>query len=172
DGSVDLVLRDDGECLQISVTDTGVGIPQDKITALFDPFEQLDTSVTRMHEGTGLGLTISQHLANLMNGELRVESIVGVGSSFTLIIPRECPVDVRLLERFDDAAPVLKSSAVQSPSRASEMVLLAEDGQDNQRLIRHLLVRAGYEIEIVQNGREAVDRYNGDPDRFDVILMD
>ncbi len=172
EGSVEIVLRDDGDFLHFSVVDTGVGIAQDKISALFDPFEQLDTSVTRMHEGTGLGLTISQHLANLMDGEIRVESMLGVGSSFALLIPRACPDGVRLLERFEETAALGEQVVAELPVHLSGMVLLAEDGQDNQRLIRHLLVRAGYEIEIAQNGREAVDRYSADPGRYDVILMD
>ncbi len=174
-GSIDIVLNDDGEHLRFSVIDTGVGIPEDSVDALFDPFEQLDTSVSRTHEGTGLGLTISQHLAHLMGGEIRVGSTLGVGSVFTLVLPRDCPEGVRVLESIEESFG--QSVSVAEPEARggrdeTGVILLAEDGLDNQRLITHLLRKAGYEIVIANNGQEAIDRFVASPERFDLILMD
>ncbi len=175
DGSIEIVLSDDGQRLRFSVIDSGVGIPNDAIEGLFDPFEQLDTSVSRTHEGTGLGLTISQHLAHLLGGDIQVGSTVGVGSVFTLLLPRNCEQDVRLVESFEDATP--KHSVETMPEGRSDnqptgVILLAEDGLDNQRLITHMIRKAGYQIEVTENGQQAVDHFLSDPDRFKLILMD
>ena len=174
-GSIEIVLHDSGDDLRFSVIDTGVGIPDTDIDVLFDPFHQLDTSVCRMHEGTGLGLTISQHLANLMGGEILVGSEMGVGSVFTLVIPRECPKDVAIHRSLSEPGADTSEDRDDEQSSADllpGMVLLAEDGEDNQRLISHLLKRAGYDFEIVSNGQEAVDRCAQNPDRYDLVLMD
>ncbi len=172
-GSVRIVLSDDGESLRVSVIDTGVGIEQESLGQLFNPFEQLDNSSNRSHEGTGLGLTISLHLAQLLDGQIDVESEPGAGSTFTLVLPRECVEDVSLvssLSRVEEAD--LERGRVAHRSTNQGVVLLAEDGADNQRLIAHMLRKGGYEIEIVSNGQEAVNRYIGNRDRFDLILMD
>jgi len=174
-GSIEIVLEDDGEQLRFSVIDSGVGIPEQSIEALFDPYEQLDTSVSRVDEGTVLGLTISQHLAHLMGGEIRVGSTVGVGSMFTLVLPRNCLKNVSMFESFDDVdsgRARSESTDVRSNRAKTGVILLAEDGLDNQRLITHLLKKVGYEIKIANNGQEAVDEFLCEPDRYDLILMD
>ncbi len=174
-GSVRIVLDVIDDELRFSVMDTGVGIDAGSIEQLFDPFQQLDNSSNRMHEGTGLGLTISQHLATLLGGTIRVESVPGEGSTFTLIIPRECMDDVEYVDTLEptpntDTNRVTRGAGSDGSNHG--MILLAEDGADNQRLIAHLIRKGGYEIEIVSNGQEAVNRFAGNPDRFDLILMD
>ncbi|MBO6739152.1 MAG: CHASE domain-containing protein [Phycisphaerales bacterium] len=173
EGSVEIRLRDDGERVRFSVIDTGVGISDGQIDQLFDPFQQLDNSSTRSHEGTGLGLTISQHLAHLLGGEIVVESLPGEGSEFTLLLPRECPAGVRMRDSIEsEGAHPEDAAAPDVEVRRRGVVLLAEDGADNQRLIAHLLRKVGYEIEIVSNGQEAIDRYLANRERFELILMD
>jgi signal transduction histidine kinase len=87
-GQVEISCRDEGERVSIVVADTGIGIPADKLGAIFDPFVQVRSDLTRPHEGTGLGLAISRDLARGMGGDLTVESRPGEGSVFTLTLPR------------------------------------------------------------------------------------
>jgi signal transduction histidine kinase/CheY-like chemotaxis protein len=171
-GSIVCSMSSDEDSIRIQVTDTGEGIPPSSIESLFNPFEQVDSSVTRKEEGTGLGLTISRHLANLLGGDISVESVVGVGSTFTLAIPNDCPQDTDMIERM----PLLGDHAVSLIHKNSfkpiaGRVLLAEDGEDNQKLIRRMLEKVGLEVEIVENGQEAIDTVT-EPHNFDVILMD
>jgi two-component system CheB/CheR fusion protein len=176
EGSVTISLRQQSDYVCFSVIDTGVGIGAEHMETLFDAFQQLDNSHTRSHEGTGLGLTISQHLAHLMGGSIDVESTPGEGSVFTLRIPRDCPSGVReissLAEEQDSLGGGEESLRVDEPVQRPTVVLLAEDGIDNQRIIAHIIRKGGYEIEIVGNGQEAIDRYEREPDRFGLILMD
>jgi signal transduction histidine kinase len=86
-GRIDLRCERAGDCIRFSVADTGVGIPEDKIAAVFEPFVQVRSDLTRTQEGTGLGLAISRQLARGMGGNLVVESTPGVGSTFTLDLP-------------------------------------------------------------------------------------
>jgi signal transduction histidine kinase/CheY-like chemotaxis protein len=172
-GSVRIVLEERGEDLLFSIVDTGVGISASSVDQLFNPFEQLDNSSNRSHEGTGLGLTISQHLAHLLGGDIEVTTEIGEGSSFTLLIPRECPENVERIDSIDAENHKRRREHAQEPEGINQgIVLLAEDGLDNQRLIAHMVRKGGYEIEIVPNGQEAVNRYVGNKDRFDLILMD
>jgi signal transduction histidine kinase/CheY-like chemotaxis protein len=172
-GSVRIVLEDSGGDLRVSVVDTGVGISSESVERLFHPFEQLDNSSNRSHEGTGLGLTISQHLARLLGGDIEVVSEIDEGSSFTLLIPRECPGEIGYVNSIDAmSCDRRKEHALELSGSNQGVVLLAEDGLDNQRLIAHMVRKGGYEIEIVPNGQEAINRYGGNKDRFDLILMD
>jgi signal transduction histidine kinase len=87
-GSVRIECKGSEKTASISVTDTGMGIPSEKLQAIFEPFVQLGRSLSSAHEGTGLGLAISRDLARAMNGDLTVSSTVGSGSTFTLSLPR------------------------------------------------------------------------------------
>ncbi|UUZ74414.1 hypothetical protein LP414_18200 [Polaromonas sp. P1(28)-13] len=86
-GSIDVQARCADGRVEVSVADTGIGIPADKLEAVFEEFEQVDASSTRAHGGTGLGLAIARRLARLMGGELRAQSTLGAGSTFTLSLP-------------------------------------------------------------------------------------
>lgn len=170
--------------LQVDVIDTGVGMTQEHVEKLFRPFEQADTSTTREFGGTGLGLSICKRLVELLGGEATVESTPGEGSRFRITITTG-PIDgVRMLR--DPAAVVSKQAEnIEAPESADVLqgcrVLLAEDGLDNQRLIDHILRKAGAEVTIVENGQLAVDAAlasrnqgrNKIPERpFDCVLMD
>jgi signal transduction histidine kinase len=87
-GSVDVSCDLVGDRVAIVVRDTGVGIPDDQLDAIFEPFVQLGRSLSKMHEGTGLGLAISRDLARAMDGDVTVESTVDSGSTFRLLLPR------------------------------------------------------------------------------------
>ncbi len=164
--------------LEFRVSDTGFGIPSDRLDLLFRPFTQADESMTRRFGGTGLGLAISRHLARALGGDIRVESVPGRGTTFTVTIdPGECsakPVDATgdpQSTKLEAAPPC----GLEPRALRGLRVLVAEDGPDNQRLISAVLRSAGAEVVLVADGRSAVDaalnaQTSGRP--FDTILMD
>ncbi len=167
----------DGPLLEIDVEDTGIGIEQDKLDKIFEPFNQADASTTRRFGGTGLGLTISRRLSEALGGKLSVASTVGKGTTFTVQLD---PGDLAGVERIGQAetlAPRRRSGRSGSDiPQLTGRVLLVEDGKDNQRLIGLLLRKSGLDVEIAENGKEALQRvYDGDQPRtpgFDLVLMD
>ena len=160
------------------VIDTGVGMTPEQRTSIFRPFSQADTSMTRRFGGTGLGLTISRRLAQMLGGDIFCESEPGKGSSFLVVVETGCLAGTRILEASDEAVRIKaeqppKVEAAKIP--LSGRVLLAEDGPDNQRLIAFLLRQRGALVEVAENGQVAVEktlqaRDAGQP--FDCILMD
>jgi PAS domain S-box-containing protein len=157
--------------VRFDVADSGIGMTEEEVSGLFQPFTQADSSMTRRFGGTGLGLTVTRRLAGLLGGEVTVRSAPGEGSTFTirlplgadetpeLIDPRESP-DLREVPPDTSGAP-----------RVEAHILLVEDGPDNQRLIAHFLRAAGARVEIAENGRVALDRADNAA-AFDLILMD
>lgn len=149
-----------GEVVRISIIDTGIGIASDQRDRLFKRFSQVDPSISREFGGTGLGLAISKHLVELMSGEIGVESEKGRGSTFWIEIAFP-----KAEESFDPQLSMPVSSAM-VPSR----ILVAEDIEINQELVRALLTAAGHEVDAVSNGAEAIVAV---ADRaYDLILMD
>ncbi len=148
-----------GPRLVVTVADTGVGIPTEKLGSIFEPFAQADGSITRKYGGTGLGLSISTRLAQLMGGELSVESRPGEGSRFTFRVPvGHVPGGA--------IAPATPQARPQPGAR----VLVVEDNAVNQRLAAALLGKAGYDVRIASTGAAALDALDGDA--FDLVLMD
>ncbi len=184
-GEVRLVIRfvDDehGHAMQFDVVDAGIGMAAEQIAKLFQPFTQADASTTRRFGGTGLGLAISKRLAGLLGGDITVaESRPGAGTRMRVTVSTG-PLDGVRMVADPLAATVLvpdETSAQASddqPSLQGCRILLAEDGPDNQRLIAHILKKAGVEVAVVENGQFAVDaalnaRDKGRP--FDVVLID
>jgi PAS domain S-box-containing protein len=166
--------RDGLPAVRVKVIDTGIGIDEEKLAQLFQPFVQADASTSRKYGGTGLGLPISRHLAELLGGELVAEGTIGKGSTFTLTIPTGSLEGVHMLK--DPAEAVHGEAAGPHPPAAGEKVLagirilVAEDGPDNQRLIRTILSMAGAQVELAADGREAVSKARAAS--FDVVLMD
>jgi PAS domain S-box-containing protein len=157
--------------IRFDVEDTGIGIPENRRDAIFESFTQADGSTTRKFGGTGLGLTITRQLAELMGGELTVTSEVGQGSVFSLTIPAGVDVTNQPLLRTDNAAeqPVDEKDVIQQ-HEFSGCVLVAEDSKTNQKLIKSLLERHGLQVEVVENGKQAMHKALAEP--FDLILMD
>jgi PAS domain S-box-containing protein len=151
----------DRATLTFSVTDTGIGIPADKLGAIFEPFQQADGSMTRRFGGTGLGLAIASNLVRLMGGGIRVDSEPGAGSTFRVTLPVEVAT----------APSRSAASAVSLPPAArSARILIAEDNIVNQRVAAGLLTRRGHQVTVVGNGREALDALRRD--HFELVLMD
>lgn len=164
---VDQMPRDDDKIeIRISVADTGIGISPEAVSKLFERFTQADSSTTRKYGGTGLGLSISKQIAELLDGQIGVESEEGRGSTFwvTFVVDEGDPTNV--VEEFTGEQAV---EAVNETGRALR-ILVAEDNEVNQMVIRSLLSPLECQLDIVGNGLEAVSAVIRST--YDVILMD
>ena len=150
---------------QFKVTDSGIGLSEEQKSRLFSPFEQADTSTTRKYGGTGLGLTISYNLAQLMGGDIRVESRLDEGSVFTLSLPLQ-----------ETTAPVIENTVTQETSTdqlTGLHILVAEDVEINRIILEDTLIHEGASVVFAENGQQAIDRFEeSGVDKFDVVLMD
>ena len=181
-GSVRIVARhladDRRPMLQIDVVDSGVGLSEEQLSILFQPFTQVDTSATRTYGGTGLGLALSKRLAGKLGGDITVESSPGRGSTFRLVISAGRASGLPQAETFGDLRGDVASEVTGRAPAAPAMgcrVLLAEDAPDNQRLFSYILEKVGAEVTLVDNGLQAVEaaeQAEAQGNRFDVILMD
>jgi PAS domain S-box-containing protein len=179
-GSVSLAVRllaQEPAMLEWDVIDTGIGLTTEQQQALFQPFTQADNSTVRKFGGTGLGLTISKRLAELLGGDVRiVRSQVGVGTTFRLTIGIGPLEGIRLLQPSESLATQEEperdlATVLHLPDGCR--ILLAEDGPDNQRLISFVLKKAGAVVTVAENGQQAVDLVEAAGDKpYDVILMD
>jgi PAS domain S-box-containing protein len=159
--------------IEFSVSDTGIGISQDRMDRLFQTFSQVDASMTRKYGGTGLGLAISKRLVELMGGRIWVESEVGKGSTFHFSILAEAATATEA-ERptawrtgtYEDKPAVDLVPEHPYPLR----ILLAEDNVINQKVALQMLRKIGYEADVAANGFEVLEALERQP--YDVILMD
>jgi PAS domain S-box-containing protein len=157
--------------LRVDVIDSGMGMTAELIKRLFRPFAQGDESITRKFGGTGLGLTISKQLANLLGGDVTVSSQPRIGSTFTLTIDGGPSAGVERLDILNESMlPKRIDQKVQAEIYLRGRILLVEDGADNQRLLRMQLSGAGASVVSAVNGQIAVDLATTQP--FDLILMD
>ncbi|MEO8173231.1 MAG: ATP-binding protein, partial [Sediminibacterium sp.] len=157
------VLEDNEETvtLRFIVQDTGIGIPEDKLEAIFESFTQASTDTTRKYGGTGLGLTITRQLIELQGGRIRVASKPGQGSSFTFYLPFQ----------KSPKRPEAIIAPVNIPAGMDQLrILLADDNLFNQKIASKLLEKQGAIVDIVSNGNEVLDRLS--EKRYDVVLMD
>jgi signal transduction histidine kinase len=170
--SVEVELRawDSSEViLGVLVRDTGIGIAEDKQELIFDAFRQADGSTTRRYGGTGLGLTISARLVELMGGSIRVQSRAGEGSVFHFTA-RLSPASVEAAEMAGEVSNMSAAVSPLQPAASPLRILLAEDNVINQRLATGLLTKKGHEVTVVENGLEAV--VMAGREQFDLVLMD
>lgn len=176
--------------LRISVTDSGIGIPPQKITRLFKPFSQADSSTTRKYGGTGLGLAICKRLTHLLGGKISCENLKDGGARFTFTIKARIPkaeddiVDAALETPEDSEKPAESNlaNATLAGNVASEekpgtsdsvdgfRILVAEDNAVNRRIAKLLLKKMGYAAEFAEDGAKAVEACKNE--RFDLIFMD
>ncbi|AWB65171.1 hypothetical protein C2869_01350 [Saccharobesus litoralis] len=168
--NVNLLVADElGLKLEISVKDTGVGIAQDKLEGLFEAFQQEDSSTTRQFGGTGLGLTITRKLAEMMQGGIRVESKKGEGSCFI--------VTIRLLEAEENVSDIVtipEDVDFDADRAHSVRLLLVEDNFINQVVASEMLKGFGYEVDVAENGKVALEKLETfqKTNPYDLVLMD
>ncbi len=183
-GSVSISLSCDPETetAEFRVCDTGIGLSSKQlaIAQQFLPFTQADNSTTRRFGGTGLGLKISHALADLLGGNLEIDSVEREGTTMCLQIPTGSLANCKMIDRDSFANGLIKhidtnpSDGIQNAALlVGARILLVEDGADNQKLFGWILQRAGATVSIANNGKAAVEMTAGPKhDRFDLILMD
>ncbi len=159
-------LDNDVACLKIDIADQGVGMTPEQIERLFKPFEQGDNRTVRKYGGTGLGLTISKQIAELMNGNITAESTPGKGSVFTITVKLTI-ADSQLVATTisDDILP-------EHLDLSSKTILLVEDIEINRDIVKFLLEETHINIEEAENGQVCVELFKNNPGRYDLILMD
>jgi signal transduction histidine kinase/DNA-binding NarL/FixJ family response regulator len=148
-----------GEALEISVIDTGIGISEENLERIFEPFSQVDASITRRYDGVGLGLARSRQLAECLGGRIRVKSSPGEGSTFILTLP------VQLTAAVDPKPP-----APCLPGKIGARILVAEDNLVNLKLAQAMLETLGCRVDAALTGREAVEACMRND--YDLVLMD
>ncbi len=148
-----------------SVVDTGLGIAPEKISTLFDPFVQADSSTTRRFGGSGLGLSIVRRFVDAMGGAIDVQSTLGSGSAFLITLPCE----VTSAPETDAPPPEIHPVATAN-GRRGLTVLLAEDNNVNQMIFQKMLIRLGCEVILARHGREALEALR--TEEVDLVLMD
>jgi PAS domain S-box-containing protein len=149
--------------LRFTIRDSGIGIPEDKVSQLFQPFYQLDHYMTRKSEGTGLGLAISKKLIEKMGGDIWIEPTTGPGATFvfTVALKEEKP--------NTDAGPCELAKEEKVVQRSLK-ILVAEDHEINQLVLRKMLEKMGHTVTVVENGKEAIEAVTFE--EFDLIFMD
>jgi PAS domain S-box-containing protein len=160
--SIQLLSEDDEKVtIQFSISDTGIGIPKDKIDKIFDNFQQASSNTARLYGGTGLGLAIVKQLVEPQNGSISVKSKIDVGSTFSFILPfQKTKADVEIEPEIVELDPEITNIKV----------LVVEDIALNQLLMRTLLDDFGFECDIATNGKIAIEKLL--VKTYDIILMD
>jgi signal transduction histidine kinase/ActR/RegA family two-component response regulator len=154
----------------VTVSDTGIGIPADRLPDLFQRFTQADSSTTRRYGGTGLGLAISRQLTELMNGSLEAESVVGEGSRFRVVLPLPRATEAEIAEA--KLSVDIGAGAARAPASdlTGKRVLVAEDNPFNQKVAQYILEKMGVRVDLAANGREAVQMVSNFV--YDLVFMD
>lgn|GEM_PF-4966601 len=179
--------NEDTVFIQFAIKDTGIGIPKEKLKALFRPFMQVDGSYTRKYQGAGLGLAISYQLVKILGGDISVDSISGKGSAFEIVIPfkkagvnsvkEKTPPDFVIADNYQrpgvpvnvtpDESNIQKNGALNDKDCR---VLLAEDNPVNRSIFMKYLQKIGIKADCVSNGKECIERL--EKGSYDLVLMD
>ena len=165
--SATLVSQDNGQArIRFSVRDTGIGVSEEKIKALFQPFTQADISTTRKYGGSGLGLSIVSKLIEAMGSRIEVQSCEGEGSTFSFVL------DVPIAKTKSNASSQDQLASFELPDLREQRILVVEDNIINQEVVKAIIERTGARVVLANNGKEGVDIFMANPDSFTCILMD
>ena len=159
--SIELLEKDNQGKLTIRISDTGIGISEDKHSTIFDPFSQAEADTTRRFGGTGLGLSITRDLVKAMKGTIELTSVLGEGSQFTIALP-VILTEIKIGEVQDKVVSEFDGTGLSA--------LIAEDTRVNALVLGKFLANKGFEYEVVENGQQAVERVQ--QRHFDCVLMD
>ena len=163
--------RDGKDFILFDVEDTGIGVKKDTLETIFMEFNQADNSMTRKYGDTGLGLTITKRLAELMGGSLCVASEPCKGSTFTMVIPAGLEVNsAPKMDKYNYVNYFNHTETLKPVETFSGKLLAAEDNPSNQKLITLLVEKMGLEIQVVEDGQKVLEAVS--KDHFDIILMD
>jgi len=168
--SIDVSYDQNQQHLHIGVSDTGIGMSETEQQHLFESFAQADISTTRKYGGTGLGLSISSQLAQLLDGEITCKSVPGEGSQFELVISAKQVSGTAFIHSHDEQKNNSNNNQNSNIPALSGKILLAEDGKDNQAIVKLMLRRIGVKLDIVENGKQVLDTLRHQT--YDLILMD
>ncbi|NCT93319.1 MAG: PAS domain S-box protein [Chitinophagaceae bacterium] len=158
---ISLVSRTDTQVsISFQVSDTGIGIPEEKMNTIFDAFTQAGPDIARNYGGAGLGLAICKGLIDLQHGSIEARSKFGEGSIFTFILPYEC--EIITPENSNKGSDLLRG----------KRFLVAEDNEVNQKLVSYVLKKVGGEVDIAGNGRAAIELLEEKGNIYDLIIMD
>ena len=170
DGEVNVdILKIGRDRVKFIISDTGIGLTQEQQGRLFQAFSQADGSTTRKYGGTGLGLRISKQLTELMNGTIWIESEIDIGSKFIFEIELEELSNTKEIEKEANESKLLVESV---DILKDKNILLVEDNKTNQLVILGLLEDTELNIDIANNGEEAINIYSENPNKYELILMD
>lgn len=162
-GNVSLVVSlHENARLKFEVSDTGIGIPQDKLKSIFERFSQAQENTSRQYGGSGLGLNISKLLVEKLGGELEVKSELGNGSTFTFYLPFMACQEEKFNESLTESSIITKNNSVS--------ILMCEDNEMNQKLITEIFSKTNHKVSIANNGNEGIDLLS--KNNYDLILMD
>ncbi len=172
EGSIQIhVSHSETNGIQFSVIDTGIGIPPEKLDMVFNPFTQVDSSITRSAQGTGLGLALCQRLVQVMDGKIWLESSPGKGSKFHFSLPNNQNPQAEFTSTNQLQSPSeVTSSKNSKKSDKQPSILLAEDSFENQIIVQAYLEKLNVALDISCDGDECFTRYKDKP--YDMILMD
>ncbi|WP_017692271.1 response regulator [Paenibacillus sp. PAMC 26794] len=159
--------KDGQMALEFAVKDTGIGIASDKVDRLFQPFSQLDTSMTRKYGGTGLGLAICKTLVEMMGGQIYLDTTEQRGATFVFTIQAKRYVETELVQRNGEEKPTDVKNENKYPT-----VLIVDDHPINQKLMAIMLGKLGLLSDIAEDGQSALDMVNGSSYPYDYVFMD
>ena len=154
--------------IEIQVSDTGIGISEEQQAKLFEPFTQVDSSISRKYGGTGLGLVISKKIVEMMQGDIHIKSKLGEGATFIFTIEAGIPEQKTENDKPDSGTnPINKTKSL-----SGKRILLAEDIEINREIVVTLLNEFNLKITEAEDGQQAVDKFAAEPEKYDLIFMD